>query len=104
VPHFEGVAHQRGLQKTLRPYSVLLSSILSRINLCRVKEDNINAVRNPLRRPAAVVTAKRIVDNPWTSEIWVPVAVIERDGVARDQAPILLEHNAGWRAVAASRI
>ena len=39
------------------------------------------------------MTAKRIVDNPWTSEIWVPVAVIERDG-ARDQAPILLERNA----------
>ena len=58
-----------------------------------MKEDNINAVRNALRRPAAVVTAKRIVDNPWTSEIWVPVAVIERDG-ARDQAPILLERNA----------
>lgn len=58
-----------------------------------MKEDNINAVQNPLRRPAAVVTAKRIVDNPWTSEIWVPVAVIERDG-ARDQSPILLERNA----------
>ena len=58
-----------------------------------MKEDNINAARNALRRPAAVVTAKRIVDNPWTSEIWVPVAVIERDG-ARDQAPILLESNA----------
>ena len=39
------------------------------------------------------MTARRIVDNPWTSEIWVPVAVIERDG-ARDDAPILLERNA----------
>ncbi len=58
-----------------------------------MKEDNINAVPNALRRPAAVVTAKRIVDNPWTSEIWVPVAVIERAG-ARDDAPILLERDA----------
>jgi hypothetical protein len=49
---------------------------------------------DPLRRPAAVVTAKRIVDNPWTSEIWVPVAVVERDGGGLPGAPILLERNA----------
>ena len=58
-----------------------------------MEEDNIEAVANPLRRPAAVVTARRVVDNPWTSEIWVPIAVIERSG-ARDQPPILLERNA----------
>lgn len=45
-----------------------------------------------LRRPAAVVTAKRIIDNPWTSAIWVPIAVIEREGAR--EAPILLERNA----------
>jgi len=45
-----------------------------------------------LRRPAAVVTAKRIVDNPWTSAVWVPVAVIERQGTS--EAPILLERSA----------
>lgn len=55
-----------------------------------LKEDNIEGMANPLRKPAAVVTAKRVVDNPWTSEIWVPVAVIEREG-SRDDAPILLE-------------
>jgi len=48
---------------------------------------------NPLRRPAAVVTARRIIDNPWASEIWVPIAVIEREG-ARAEAPILLERDA----------
>ena len=58
-----------------------------------MKEDSIQAMASALRRPAAVVTAKRIIDNPWTSEIWVPVAVIERDG-ARDEGPILLERNA----------
>jgi hypothetical protein len=58
-----------------------------------LKEDSIDTVAHPLRRPAAVVTAKRIVDNPWTSEIWVPVAVIERSG-ARGEAPILLERDA----------
>jgi len=58
-----------------------------------VEEDNIEAVANPLRRPAAVVTARRVVDNPWASEIWAPIAVIERSG-ARIQPPILLERNA----------
>ncbi len=64
----------------------------SRNTLRSLKEDNIEGMANPLRKPAAVVTAKRLVDNPWTSEIWVPVAVIERDG-AREDAPILLERN-----------
>lgn len=58
-----------------------------------MKEDYIEVCGDPLRRPAAVVTARRIVDNPWTSEIWVPVAVIEREG-PRNQGPILLERNA----------
>jgi hypothetical protein len=55
-----------------------------------MQEDYIQAGADSLRRCAAVVTARRVVDNPWTSEIWLPVAVIERDG-ARDAAPILLE-------------
>jgi hypothetical protein len=57
-----------------------------------VKQDNISAAVNALTRPAAVVVAKRIVENPWTSEIWLPIAVIERRGT-RDQPPILLERN-----------
>jgi hypothetical protein len=55
-------------------------------------EDSIEGMQNLLRRPAAVVTARRVVDNPWTSEMWVPVEVIEREG-KRDEAPILLERN-----------
>ena len=55
-------------------------------------KDSIEGKENLLRRPAAVVTARRVVDNPWTSEVWVPVAVIERAG-ARADAPILLERN-----------
>ena len=47
-------------------------------------------MENPLQRPAAVVTARRFVDNPWTPEIWVPIAVIERAG-SRTEMPILLE-------------
>ncbi|HQR22047.1 MAG TPA: DUF3305 domain-containing protein [Burkholderiaceae bacterium] len=56
-------------------------------------EDSIERTENPLRRPAAVVTARRVVDNPWTSEIWVPIAVIEREG-ARAAGPLLLERTA----------
>jgi Protein of unknown function (DUF3305) len=82
-----------GALKTLRAYSGLRLVSLSGNNLRSIQKDNIEAMSNPLRRPAAVVTAKRIVDNPWTSEIWVPVAVIEREG-AREDAPILLERNA----------
>ncbi len=67
--------------------------ILKQYYALRVNEDNINAAATALRRPVAVVIVKRIVDNPWTSEIWVPIAVIERDGT-RDQAPVLLERNA----------
>ncbi len=78
--------------KTLRTYSGLRPVRLSRNNLHRSKEDNIEAMLHPLRRPAAVVTARRIVDNPWTSAIWVPIAVIEREG-ARSEGPILLERN-----------
>ena len=58
-----------------------------------MKQDNIKAATNDLKRPAAVVIAKRVVDNPWASEIWAPVAVIERAGT-RDQAPILVDRNA----------
>lgn len=58
-----------------------------------MNEDSINAARSPLRRPAAVVISRRVIDNHWASEIWLPVAVIEREG-ARGQAPILLERNA----------
>ena len=57
-----------------------------------MKEDYIEATANSLRKPAAVVMAKHLIDNPWASEIWVPVAVIERDG-ARDEAAVLLERN-----------
>lgn len=57
-----------------------------------MKQDNINGAADALKRPAAVVTAKRVVDNPWASEVWVPIAVIEREG-PRDQAPILLERD-----------
>ena len=56
-------------------------------------EDSIERIESPLRRPAAVVTARRIVDNPWTREIWLPVAVIEREG-ARATGPLLLERTA----------
>jgi hypothetical protein len=81
-----------------RPFAQLLYCGLRLVSLSGnnprcAEEDNIEAATNPLRRPAAVVTARRVVDNPWTSEIWAPVAVIERAG-ARDQAPILLERNA----------
>jgi len=86
-----------GVIKTLGAYSIRLYSSLRtpgfRRNNPDVKEDYIEVCADPLRRPAAVVTARRIVDNPWTSEIWVPVAVIERAG-PRDQGPILLERNA----------
>jgi Protein of unknown function (DUF3305) len=77
---------------TLRTYSGLRPVRSSGNNLRGSKEDNIEAMPHPLQRPAAVVTARRIVDNPWTSAIWVPVAVIERDG-ARSEGPILIERN-----------
>jgi hypothetical protein len=57
-----------------------------------VNENSTQTTFSALRRPAAVVTAKRIVDNPWTSAIWLPIAVIEREGAR--EAPILLERNA----------
>jgi hypothetical protein len=82
---------RRSAPKTLRTYSGLRPVRLSN-NLHRSKEDNIEAMPHPLRKPAAVVTARRIVDNPWTSAIWVPIAVIERQG-ASGEGPILLERN-----------
>jgi len=57
-----------------------------------VNENSTQATTKALRRAAAVVTAKRIIDNPWASAIWVPIAVIEREGVS--DAPILIERNA----------
>ena len=83
---------RRDAAKTLRTYSGLRPVRSSRNNLHCSKEDNIEAMPHPLQRPAAVVTARRIVDNPWTSAIWVPVAVIERQGT-RSEGPILLESN-----------
>lgn len=60
------------------------------IRLRSVIKDSIEPMENLLQRPAAVVTARRVVDNPWTPEIWVPIAVIERAG-SRTDSPILLE-------------
>lgn len=57
------------------------------------QDNNISTESVPLRRPVAVVMERCSIENRWASEVWSPIAVIERSG-DMGASPLLVERTA----------